>query len=74
MIHKTLEGKVCSTSTSTAQSRRSKTCHLRGALSTPAGLMIYQNAVLTGSHPSVAVKPVELQPGFETEVMSLKPV
>jgi hypothetical protein len=35
--------------------------------------MINQNAVLTGSHPSLAENPIVPQPGFEPDVMSLKP-
>jgi hypothetical protein len=32
-----------------------------------------QNKVLTGSHPLVAGNPMVPQPGFEPDVMSLKP-
>jgi hypothetical protein len=35
---------------------------------------VNQNGVLTGSHPFVAWNPEVPQPGFEPDVMSLKPL
>lgn len=34
----------------------------------------YKDDQLTGSHPALAVKPLVPQPGFEPDVISLKPL